>query len=129
MSRSLPRGSSNLVKVIRSRGQLQRGCVGQRRNTRDNSRTNRWTRAAGACFASRPVRRCLNELAPPRQLRRSMPLNMKLPTFTFRLVLPIIYVVLAVLPAIGMIITIAEGPNPFAFLLFVSAPGFYFLDI
>ena len=60
---------------------------------------------------------------------RSMHSNMKLPTFTFRLVLPIIYVVLAVLPVIGMIITIAEGPNPFGFLLFVSAPGFYLLDI
>ena len=54
---------------------------------------------------------------------------MKLPGFTFSLALPIIYVVLAVLPMIGIIITIAEGPNPFGFLLFVSAPGYYLLDI
>ena len=54
---------------------------------------------------------------------------MKLPTFTFRVLLPIIYVVLAILPVVGMIITIAEGPNPFGFLLFVSPPGFYLLDI
>lgn len=58
-----------------------------------------------------------------------MPLNMKLPAFTFRRVLPLIYVVLATLPVLGMIITIAEGPNPFGFLDFVSAPGFYLLDI
>lgn len=54
---------------------------------------------------------------------------MKLPSFTFRLALPIIYLVLAVLPVIGIIITIAEGPNPFGFLLFVWAPGYYLLDI
>src|SRR5262245_48125246 len=33
-------------------------------------RTNRWTRAARACFASWLVRRCMNEIAPLRQLRR-----------------------------------------------------------
>jgi hypothetical protein len=33
--------------------------------------TNRWTRAAGACFASYLIRRWLNEIAPPRQLNRS----------------------------------------------------------
>ena len=54
---------------------------------------------------------------------------MKLPTFTFRVLLPIIYLILAVLPVVGMIVTIAEGPNPFGFLLFVSAPGFYLLDL
>jgi len=32
--------------------------------------TNRWTRAAGACFASLLVRRGLIEFAPPRQLKR-----------------------------------------------------------
>ena len=32
--------------------------------------TNRWTRAAGACFSTCLVRRCLNEFAPPRQLNR-----------------------------------------------------------
>jgi len=31
---------------------------------------NRWTRAAGACFASSVVRRRLNEFAPPGQLHR-----------------------------------------------------------
>src|SRR5439155_401457 len=35
--------------------------------------TNRWTRAAGACFASSLVRRCLIEIAPPRQLNRWAP--------------------------------------------------------
>src|SRR5439155_7784585 len=30
----------------------------------------RWTRPAGACFVTNLVRRCLNEFAPPRQLRR-----------------------------------------------------------
>jgi hypothetical protein len=39
-------------------------------STENRRPTNRWTRAAGACFASRLVRRCLNEIAPPRQLRR-----------------------------------------------------------
>jgi hypothetical protein len=33
-------------------------------------RTNPWTRAAGACFSSLLVRRCLTEFAPPRQLSR-----------------------------------------------------------
>src|SRR5713226_3850596 len=32
--------------------------------------TNRWTRAAGACFVTNLVRRCLIEFAPPRQLNR-----------------------------------------------------------
>jgi hypothetical protein len=32
--------------------------------------TNRWTGAAGACFASSLVRRRLNEIAPPGQLKR-----------------------------------------------------------
>ena len=39
--------------------------------SRERRRTNRWTRAAGACFASSLVRRYLIEFAPPRQLRRS----------------------------------------------------------
>ena len=34
------------------------------------SRTNRWTGAAVACFASNLVPRRLNEIAPPGQLRR-----------------------------------------------------------
>ena len=32
--------------------------------------TNRWTGAAGACFASNLARRRLNEIAPPGQLQR-----------------------------------------------------------
>ena len=42
----------------------------------------------------------------------------------FRLILPLIYFVLALLPLGGMIVTIAEGPNPFGFLWFLSMPGF-----
>lgn len=53
---------------------------------------------------------------------------MKLPRFTFRILLPVIYLVLALLPVVGMILTIAEGPNPFGFLIFASLPGFYLLD-
>jgi len=36
---------------------------------------NRWTQAARACFASSKMRRRLNEIATPRQLRRSASLN------------------------------------------------------
>jgi hypothetical protein len=54
---------------------------------------------------------------------------MRLPTFTFRVLIPVIYLFLAILPFIGLIITIAESPNPFGFLLFISAPGFYILDL
>jgi cytochrome b561 len=50
---------------------------------------------------------------------------MKLPRYTFRIVLPVIYLVLGLLPVVGLIVTIAEGPNPFGSLLFVSMPGFY----
>ena len=53
---------------------------------------------------------------------------MKVPKFTFRILLPLIYLVLALLPVVGMIFTIAEGPNPFGlllgFLAFASWPGF-----
>ena len=57
-----------------------------------------------------------------------MPFAMKLPRFTFRILLPAIHLVLALLPVVGMILTIAEGPNPFGFLIFASMPGFYLLD-
>ena len=63
------------------------------------------------------------------QLNRSMPLAMKLTRFTFRILLPAVYLVLALLPVVGMVLTIAEGPNPFGFLLFASMPGFYLLDV
>ena len=46
----------------------------------------------------------------------------------FRILLPIICIVVTVLPVIGVIITIAEGPNPFGFLLPLSSPAFYLLD-
>src|SRR5947207_2486932 len=69
----------------------------------------------------------MNEFAPPRQFGRSMPL-MKLPRYTFRILFPAIYLLLALLPVVGMILTIAEGPNPFGFLVFASMPGFYLLD-
>ena len=53
---------------------------------------------------------------------------MKVPKFAFRILLPLIYLVLALLPVVGMILTAAEGPNPFGFLLgflaFASWPGF-----
>ena len=53
---------------------------------------------------------------------------MKLSKRTFRILLPSIYFVLALLPFAGIIITIAERPNPFAFLLFASEPGLRLLD-
>jgi hypothetical protein len=57
-----------------------------------------------------------------------MPLPMNVPKFAFRILLPLIYLVLALLPVVGMISTIAEGQNPFGFLLgvlaFASWPGF-----
>jgi cytochrome b561 len=46
----------------------------------------------------------------------------------FRILLPLLYVLSAALPVVGLIITIAEGPNPFGFLFPLSAPGFYLLD-
>ena len=53
---------------------------------------------------------------------------MKVPKFAFRILLPLIYLVLALLPMVGMILTIAEGPNPFGFMVgflaFASWPGF-----
>ena len=54
---------------------------------------------------------------------------MKLTIFKFRVLLPIVYVVLTILLVVGMVITIAEGPNPFGSLFWVSAPGFYLLDL
>jgi hypothetical protein len=54
---------------------------------------------------------------------------MKLGRFKFRLLLPLIYFVLALLPIVGLILTIAEGPNPFGFLFFVSEPGLRILDL
>ena len=53
---------------------------------------------------------------------------MKLRESIFRILLPSLYVVVALLPIVGIIITIAEGPNPFGFLLPASAPGFLLTD-
>ena len=49
---------------------------------------------------------------------------MRLRRIKFRLILPLLYLVVGILPLIGMIVTIAEGPNPFGFLWFFSVPGF-----
>jgi hypothetical protein len=54
---------------------------------------------------------------------------MKLSRFVFRILLPVIYFVLALFPVVGIIVTIAEGPNPFGFLLVVSEPGLRLLDL
>ena len=55
---------------------------------------------------------------------------MKLRNLTFRILLPVIYLVLALaLPIIGAIVTIAEGPNPFGFLLVLSMPGSYAVQL
>ena len=53
---------------------------------------------------------------------------MKFRKFALRILLPSIYFVLALLPIIGLITTIAEGPNPFGFLFFVSEPGLRLID-
>lgn len=53
---------------------------------------------------------------------------MRLGKLPFRILLPSIYVVIALLPVAGIIMTIAEGPNPFGFLYFASEPGLRLLD-
>lgn len=54
---------------------------------------------------------------------------MRLPTFTFRILLPIIYLSSWGLLAVGAVLTIAEGPNPFFILVHASAPGFYLFKL
>jgi hypothetical protein len=54
---------------------------------------------------------------------------MKFPKRTFRILLPSVYVVVGLLPIVGIIITIAEGPNPFDFLFVASYPGLWLLDV
>jgi len=54
---------------------------------------------------------------------------MKLSKLTFRILLPSVYFLIGLLPIIGIIITIAEGPNPFGFLLSASDPGLWLLDL
>ena len=53
---------------------------------------------------------------------------MKLSRLTFRILLPSIYLVIGLLPVAGLIMTIAESPNPFGFLLVASEPGFRLID-
>jgi len=54
---------------------------------------------------------------------------MKFPKRTFRILLPSVYVVVGLLAIVGIIITIAESPNPFDFLFVASYPGLWLLDI
>ncbi len=42
---------------------------------------------------------------------------MKFGKYKFRILLSLLCVLVSVLPVVGIIITIAEGPNPFGFLL------------
>ena len=48
--------------------------------------------------------------------------------YKFRILLPLLCIVVTALPVVGMLITIAEGPNPFGFLFPLSYPAFYLLD-
>lgn len=54
---------------------------------------------------------------------------MKLSKRTFRILLPSLYVVVGLLPIVGIIITIAERPNPLGFLFVASYPGLWLLDL
>jgi len=47
----------------------------------------------------------------------------------FKILLPTVCIVATTLLVIGLIITIAEGPNPFGFLFPLSLPAFYLLDV
>jgi hypothetical protein len=46
----------------------------------------------------------------------------------FRILFPLFYILATALAVLGMIITIAEGPNPFGFLWRLSDPALYLLD-
>ena len=54
---------------------------------------------------------------------------MKLPKRTFRILIPSVYVVVGLLPIVGILITIAEGPNPYESMFVVSYPGLWLLDV
>jgi hypothetical protein len=54
---------------------------------------------------------------------------MRLPAFTFRILLPSLYLSSWGLLIVGAVLTIAEGPNPFFFLVFASAPGSYLFQL
>ena len=47
----------------------------------------------------------------------------------FRILLPVLYVALTALPLVGLILTIAEGPTPFGYLLAPSYPGFFLVQV
>lgn len=47
----------------------------------------------------------------------------------FKILLSIVCLVATALPVIGIFLTIAEGPNPFDFLLPLSLPAVYLLEI
>ena len=48
--------------------------------------------------------------------------------YKFRILLTVLCIVVTALPVVGLFLTIAEGPNPFDFLLPLSMPAFYLLD-
>ena len=53
---------------------------------------------------------------------------MNLRRYKFRILFSLLCIVVTALPVVGMILTIAEGPNPFDFLVPLSMPAFYLLD-
>ena len=56
--------------------------------------------------------------------------HVKLHNKTFRILLPVIYVIITLLFIGGIIVTIAEGPNPFGILFYPAIyPGIYLLDV
>jgi hypothetical protein len=55
---------------------------------------------------------------------------MKLRKFIFRILLPVIYIGIAILFVGGAVVTIFEGPNRFGFLFYPAFyPGSYFLEL
>jgi hypothetical protein len=55
---------------------------------------------------------------------------MKFRKCIFRILLPVIYLGIATLFVGGVIVTIAEGPNPFGFLFYPAFyPGLYLLEV
>jgi hypothetical protein len=54
--------------------------------------------------------------------------GMKFSRYKFRILFSLLCIVATALPVVGLIVTIAEGPNPFDFLFPLSMPAFYLLD-
>ena len=48
--------------------------------------------------------------------------------YKFRILLSLLCIVATALPLVGIILTIAESPNPFGFLDPLSSPAFFVLD-